>query len=42
MVQYAKANGLKIQDPRGSPLNTGEELSAVQCAPPPYRIPNNH
>ncbi|KAI1788528.1 hypothetical protein LXA43DRAFT_636798 [Ganoderma leucocontextum] len=26
---YAKANGRKIQDPRGSPLNTGEDLSAV-------------
>ncbi|TBU31965.1 taurine catabolism dioxygenase [Dichomitus squalens] len=27
--EYAKAKGVKIQDPRGSPLNKGENLTAV-------------
>ena len=41
-TQYAKAKGLKIQDPRGSPLNKGENLTAVQYAPPPFLVPCHH
>ena len=29
-VQYAKRNGQVIQGPRGSPENTGSDLTAVQ------------
>jgi hypothetical protein len=31
--QQAYEMGIQIQDPRGSPENTGSELKAVQCAP---------
>lgn len=37
-AQYAKSSGIKVQESRGSPENTGTHLKAVQCVPAKFLI----